>query len=108
MNGKTPWEEEWRTCPIDSREVECVDESSPDDPYRIAEVYMGTGHGHSARTERARLISAAPDMARALLGVRRLDVADYCWCDYAHDQRFGHDQSCKNARAALKKGGVIP
>jgi hypothetical protein len=57
---------------------------------------------------RARLLAAAaPDMARALLAVRRIDLKHACWCHPARDvERVGHEEMCEDARAALTKAGV--
>jgi hypothetical protein len=98
LSGLKPWEETWRTNPLDGREVECPIEGAEDgDAWRIAEAYMGSDHGNgfAARAERARFIAAAPDMARALLE----SICDNALC--------GAPQ-CRSGREALKKAGVIP
>lgn len=93
-----PWEEERRTNALDGREVECPAPSlDDDDAYRIAEAYMGSEDGMQARFDRARFIAAAPDMARALLGI----IA----CSHA-DGGIICVRCLKDARAALIKAGV--
>lgn len=55
------------------------------------------------------LLSAAPDLVRALRGVCRLDRVPACWCQPGRDIGvYGHAEECAAAMNALKKAGVIP
>jgi len=75
---------------------------------------MPDGHGCTPQevVEFGRMFAAAPDMARALLGLgsRRLITAMEEWhlygCSRSGDERLC-DMGCEQARAALAKAGVL-
>lgn len=50
----------------------------------------------------------APDMARALLAVRRPESGMPCWCITHQHPNAQHEEECELARAALTKAGVMP
>lgn len=59
-----PWEQDWRTSENEGRTVETCD------GWRVAEAYPASEHGGVAEQfDVARLLAAAPNMARALLAV---------------------------------------
>jgi len=58
--------------------------------------------------ERARLAAAAPDLARALMGLKDgflSDAIESCWC--GPNALDTHSDACLAARAALEKAGVL-
>ena len=99
-----PWEEEWR---VDgARWIERRNET-----ISVAQVHVG--RVVEEQVAYARLIAAAPDMARALLRVveqscetARLDIGGDCATMYPGDPT----ERCRvcEAHAALKKAGVLP
>jgi hypothetical protein len=107
MSDKTPWEEKW------------IQHPSNTPTFANAWVVYGGGNGPivvtTAGVDRARFISAAPDMARALLAHGSYGgVNDSAWHtkDCWGGQNAVADRPCTSrclrTSAALKKGGVIP
>ena len=114
-----PWEQEWS-----------VDPNSPDFVVDVGPRYatvakamalwpMDVATHQQVTGELAKFISAAPDMARALLDVASEDASLSvdgmpCWCTRQGRERMRdsgiirHEGFCDRARAALRKAGVIP
>lgn len=95
-----PWVQEWR---VDEDGVEVGEYDVIDnDAFVVASVYArdDVGDPDKASEERARLIAAAPDMARALLNL------------YDNARLFNRDSDAAwraldaEVRSALKKAGV--
>jgi hypothetical protein len=68
----------------------------------------------NARPEHARRIAAVPDYERALMALATYGRAESrdgipCWCARRYLAAIEpHDWWCVDARAALRKGGVLP
>ena len=86
-------EQEWHVCDLDERVVENADDLV------VADIRIPPHEGASGAS---RLISAAPDMARALLAVLEWDKRSRDCPEAAG--LYPHEQM----RAALRKAGVIP
>lgn len=106
-----PHEEEWIVHPLDSRAVVKRDAANAEeDGLVVADIRRPL---HEDGREVAALISAAPNMARALLanGYVR-NMGDGLWHTLAcNDQNDGGASclgSCTQARVALAKAGVLP
>lgn len=89
-------EETWRVCDVDSRIVEDARTELV-----IADLRVPP---HEGCDDAARLIAAAPDMARALLRRLSSEVAP-CICHLMADN--GRCYNCED-RAMLKRAGVLP
>lgn len=102
-----PWERAWRVGSVNPCEVLEVNASEPKE-YKWDEV-ANTYAGEDSRDDSialARFISAAPDMARALLALGRTDGTGEWHTDVCYE--YEHGKQCENARAALRKAGVLP
>lgn len=98
MSDKKPWEEEWRVHPLDFRAVASFRTGLVVCDVRAPPAVNGR--------EVSALISAAPDMARALLatGSSRGDGQWHC-----HDcAGVNCYEWCATVRAALTRAGVLP
>lgn len=72
----------------------------------IAQEPVNSGVTHAESPRNAALVSAAPELLEALLGVSRWDAAAKarCWCEIpSMISRRGHDDGCEAARAAVVK-----
>lgn len=101
MSTKPWWEQTWRVegCgnPEHGPDWKCHRVMDEQDQRVIGNVDLATATRHAA----------APDMARALLAVRRQDTVDACWCEVARDIfNYGHGDRCVEARAVLTKAGI--
>lgn len=98
-----PHEETWVVHPLDSR---CVIRPAGrvDEGLVMADIREPL---HENGREVALLVAAAPEMARAILALRRPDGS--CWCHHSRDiYEFGHDTVCGNTSRLLKRIGVLP
>jgi hypothetical protein len=111
-----PHEEEWMTFPgVANQHGQTAVTDNAHRMVCLTRAYDGD--------ELARFIAAAPAMARALLAVADETASTsvdglpcYCTSGHREDMRRagvramtrGHQQWCNDARAALKKAGVIP
>lgn len=87
-------DQQWEQDALESRSV------VTHDGYRVAEAHPACAFGgYSEQCDVARIISAAPDMARALL--------EFIDNDKHSDLRFVAPGPLENARAALKKAGIL-
>lgn len=105
-----PWEQKW----TQGRNNWSIRDSSND--VQRAHVFTDDQTASEA-DDVARLIAAAPDMARALLEVASEDASlsvdgMACWCTRQGRERMRdsgvirHEGFCDRARAALRKAGV--
>ena len=105
-----PWEQEWR---VENDTHDTAPEiHGPDGlvaSVKRRRVHVGGGNGktlHEEATQKATLIAAAPDMARALRDA--LSVLHRAEDVLEMGQVRGLRDACETVEAALRKAGVIP
>jgi hypothetical protein len=107
MSDKKPWEEEWGYDPNDASEEFII---------RSAERREVASPSHDTTDTDLRFISAAPDMARAILtefgSFGGDDDGEWhtneCWGHQQGSARVPCARRCRATRAALQKAGVLP
>lgn len=112
-----PHEETWQVAVRHGFSGPDLVESADSDPALVCSVWASRagfrkGKAWEDSAARAKLLAAAPELARALLvnGYVR-DTGDGQWhadaCNHLNDGGPGCFASCEQARAALKKAGVL-
>lgn len=99
MSTPKPLEQTWSQSALEARTVQT------DDGFSVAEAFPESEHGGFSNTvEVAKFISAAPDMARALMAFRDSGINSRTW-----DDATGKVVDVRRmADEALRKAGVLP